>query len=689
MNARYSGPDNPEPTNPRVDSKLLIDSAEVPPASSVPSPPKNFSSNRRTPILHELLPVRDKSSFKDSFQSVSSILENFRLPYDSEERQSGTLNPDHLLSNLGSDASAHGSYIHKIEDTLKRSDLSATNAVLNRVLNICPPEWTAAPILFHLLESIDRLDLTTNFMKHGITDLWFPFQKHMLRHFFNDPEAQKAFLEAQSFVLSHTWPSPRNHHIFHLAFEDGDEVVEIDRLLGEGGCGTVDQITISTQPHPTVCVRKRIGRTSLLNKQKKIMEAFRREINVMRQVHHHHCVSFIGSYTDHDSVALLCSPVADMDLAQFLDKPFLDEHQLDVLRRGIGCLCVAVLYLHEKKIRHEDLKPQNVLIHGTNILLTDFGFSLDFSEDSVSTTTGTPSHLTARYSAPEIMKHEARNRATDIWSLGCVILEMLSRLHGHTLSSIKTFWKDNGSHRPSFSMNRKTAELWFQRIYDDTQQYPKESYLVLLIHTMQRYRSKRLLRPSAKQIVEKLAELESMFPSGGTWFGMCCADHMKASIPKTIQDEVGLDGREVKYFYPHLFDDVAYIYADLDFTILKHRHVPGHNSLREIFDSSVLESVLDCILELSQRLNHDIASPQYFIRKHKNGRSIAKWSFLVSPIKHIIHLRKRCSLTCFTPRAVQFSIVPICFPRCELYGSFFLVVTFLYDATHDSKLYSA
>ncbi|KAF2646198.1 hypothetical protein P280DRAFT_388341, partial [Massarina eburnea CBS 473.64] len=75
-----------------------------------------------------------------------------------------------------------------------------------------------------------------------------------------------------------------------------------------------------------------------------------------------------------ESVNILSSPVADMDLAMFLDLPQLSPRQDGFLRNSIGCLCSSLDYLYEKQIRHSDLKPQNILMNGDNILLTDFGF---------------------------------------------------------------------------------------------------------------------------------------------------------------------------------------------------------------------------------------------------------------------------------------------------------------------------
>ncbi|CAN9476975.1 unnamed protein product [Alternaria alternata] len=68
-----------------------------------------------------------------------------------------------------------------------------------------------------------------------------------------------------------------------------------------------------------------IARPKPLKLHQSIMTAFIREIRVMRQVDHRHCVRFLGSYTDSESVNILSTPVADMDMAAFLDKPIGDR----------------------------------------------------------------------------------------------------------------------------------------------------------------------------------------------------------------------------------------------------------------------------------------------------------------------------------------------------------------------------
>jgi serine/threonine protein kinase len=62
------------------------------------------------------------------------------------------------------------------------------------------------------------------------------------------------------------------------------------------------------------------------------------------------------------------------------------------------------------------------------VVYTDFGISYDYSLLSQSTTIGHPIAFTRRYCAPEVADWTPRNRKADIFSLGCVFLEILQVL---------------------------------------------------------------------------------------------------------------------------------------------------------------------------------------------------------------------------------------------------------------------
>lgn len=66
-------------------------------------------------------------------------------------------------------------------------------------------------------------------------------------------------------------------------------------------------------------------------------------------------------------------------------------------------ICLALKYLHSKKLVHRDLKPENVLVNSKgDIKLCDFGFCAEYdSETPRNTFCGTREYL-----APEIMRGE-------------------------------------------------------------------------------------------------------------------------------------------------------------------------------------------------------------------------------------------------------------------------------------------
>lgn len=85
--------------------------------------------------------------------------------------------------------------------------------------------------------------------------------------------------------------------------------------------------------------------------------------------------------------------------------------------------CYGIEYLHEYNIIHRDLKPANILLNeGGSILLADFGISKIF-ENNIKTFTliGTPYYI-----SPEMYKDINYDKKIDIWSLGCILYELVT-----------------------------------------------------------------------------------------------------------------------------------------------------------------------------------------------------------------------------------------------------------------------
>jgi hypothetical protein len=132
---------------------------------------------------------------------------------------------------------------------------------------------------------------------------------------------------------------------------------------------------------------------------------------------------------------MLLTPVAcDGDLRAYLRaiqdtaKPPTPDQQ-SVLGRSFGCLASGLAHIHSHTIRHKDIKPQNILVHNGQMIYTDFGIAYDATlENTTTTTTGKPEAFTRRYCAPEVANWEQRNRKSDIFSLGCVFIEIIAVL---------------------------------------------------------------------------------------------------------------------------------------------------------------------------------------------------------------------------------------------------------------------
>jgi serine/threonine protein kinase len=80
--------------------------------------------------------------------------------------------------------------------------------------------------------------------------------------------------------------------------------------------------------------------------------------------------------------------------------------------------------MHEKRIIHRDLKPANILIFSDGILkLGDLGLGRYMSDETFKafSQVGTP-----LYMSPEVIRNEGYDFKSDVWSLGCVVYELVT-----------------------------------------------------------------------------------------------------------------------------------------------------------------------------------------------------------------------------------------------------------------------
>jgi serine/threonine protein kinase len=121
-------------------------------------------------------------------------------------------------------------------------------------------------------------------------------------------------------------------------------------------------------------------------------------------------------------------PVAECNLARYLEVAILNQETRSFLPSFFGCLSRGLWHIHQQKLRHRDIKPENILVSDNKVLFADFGCAHDWSHTLHSTTVGVPPR-TQQYASPEVaysgFQNGSRiNSSSDIWSLGCVFLEI-------------------------------------------------------------------------------------------------------------------------------------------------------------------------------------------------------------------------------------------------------------------------
>lgn len=243
----------------------------------------------------------------------------------------------------------------------------------------------------------------------------------------------------------------------------------------------------SADVHEVTCCGVKIARKQIFCSRRMKIEDVKRELEILRKLDHKHVVTLIGSYTQSRVLGLLLFPAAVCDLGVYLDE--LDEEQRasndtigepmarlcerlgvypsiysarEKLNSVYGCLANAVQYLHDNDVRHKDLKPRNILLdRNDGLFVTDFGLSRDTTDASTSVTNGIE-RGTYKYCAPEVARYEPRGRAADIYSLGCVFLEINTVYRQLSLVEFDIFRTENEDH--SFQNSPAKLKEWMTKL---------------------------------------------------------------------------------------------------------------------------------------------------------------------------------------------------------------------------------
>lgn len=151
---------------------------------------------------------------------------------------------------------------------------------------------------------------------------------------------------------------------------------------------------------------------------------FRREIEIAGRLNHPGIVPLFDSGEVEELLFYVMPVIEGESLRAKLTRE--ERLSLDEALSITGQVASALAYAHSQHVIHRDVKPENILIRQDHALLTDFGIALPAAGNRRLTSSGFWCG-TRGYMSPEaLMAQETIDARSDIYSLGCVLAEMLS-----------------------------------------------------------------------------------------------------------------------------------------------------------------------------------------------------------------------------------------------------------------------
>ncbi len=200
----------------------------------------------------------------------------------------------------------------------------------------------------------------------------------------------------------------------------------LTEVIASGGMGAVYR-AVRADEHFDKQVAIKILRRSVATYE--MQRRFQQERRALAQLDHPNVIRLIDGGTTVEGLPYLVMDYVD---GQPIDE-YCDAHRLSVadrLRLFVR-VCETVAYAHRNLIVHRDLKPSNILVtkDGTPKLV-DFGIAklLDGGPGgpvAMQTTTASRA-MTPQYASPEQIRGDAITTATDIYSLGVILYELLA-----------------------------------------------------------------------------------------------------------------------------------------------------------------------------------------------------------------------------------------------------------------------
>lgn len=194
--------------------------------------------------------------------------------------------------------------------------------------------------------------------------------------------------------------------------------------LGSGANGTV--YCAETDEGVLIAVKELKVRPS----DQTLLQETVKEINAMSAVRHPNVVGLLGTSICGDVLSVLMEYCPGNSLRHIIQEQPLNEEEARPLIRQV---CYGLAHCHAKGLVHRDIKGANILLNEGCVKLADFGSALSVHE--IVHANDLMGGMTPQWAAPEVLRHGVTSDRSDVWSIGCTVLELLTG---------KDPWEDSG-----------------------------------------------------------------------------------------------------------------------------------------------------------------------------------------------------------------------------------------------------
>jgi serine/threonine protein kinase len=236
----------------------------------------------------------------------------------------------------------------------------------------------------------------------------------------------------------------------------------LERVLGEGGMGVVylasDQ-EVKGESFAIKVLKPEIRRYP------EALDMLREEVRRTRALGHPNIVGVYSLNSDRSSVYMIMEYLEGKTLSSLIDEAF--GRGMPFMRAWplIDDMCAALAYAHDQSVIHSDIKSSNVFITTSGkAKLLDFGIARAARGRRQRANTAGLGALTPTYASCEMLEGQSPDARDDIYSLACVIYEMLSGKHPFSDHTAVEARDDKRNLVPIESLSRRQNEALAQAL---------------------------------------------------------------------------------------------------------------------------------------------------------------------------------------------------------------------------------